>query len=229
MKRNCLILLIVSILILCGCGQTLGGGSTRSPESLVGDVKILSHHGYYISGGFPGDYIDIFGELQNTGQKNLKYIKLTAAFYDSAGEVIRTEWTYANADILLPGEKAPFSFIEAASAEKDYQSYELEVTSCRETTEEPYRDFEFLNTSSYIDDQGYYHVKGEIKNTGTQDIDFVSVVITLYDAGDKVVSASTSLIAHLAAGGTDSFDTWVLPEEASSDIASYILQTDVSD
>lgn len=229
MKRKWFILLIISLLVLSGCGQLPTGTSTPSTESPIGDVKILSHSGYHITGGFPGDYLDIFGELQNTGNKNLKFIKLTTTIYDSAGNVIETKWTYANTDVLLPGEKAPFTFMKMAS-EKDYKSYTVEVTSCRETTDEPYRDFEFLNTSSYIDDQGYYRVKGELKNTGTQDIDFVGVIITCYNAEGKVISASgTTLITDLEAGGIASFDSTVLPKQISSKIVNYTLQTDVSD
>jgi len=227
MKRNCLILLIVSLLILCGCAELSGEAPAPDPESCIGDVKILSHSGY-LTTGFPGHYLEIFGELQNTGNQNLKFIKLTATFFDSAGKVIGTKWTYANTDILLPGEKAPFVFMQLISEEKDYKSYGLEVTSCREKTEEPYRNFEFLNTSSYIDDHDYYHVKGEIKNTGTQDIDFVGVILTCYNAEGKVISASgTCLLVDLKAGTTAPFDTQALPSEISSKIASYSLQTDV--
>ncbi len=229
MKRNYLILLIVSLLILCGCAQLPAGAPTPSPASGRGDVKILTRSGYHITGGFTGDYLDIFGELQNTSNKNLKYIKLTATLYDSAGKVIETVWTFANTDILLPGEKAPFVFMKITSQE-DYKHYAVEVTSCRETTEAPYRDFEFLNTSSYIDDLGYYCVKGEIKNTGTQDIDFVGVIMTCYNAEGKVISVDmTHLIAHLKAGETASFDTHAPPKQISSKIATYSLQTDVSD
>jgi len=116
------------------------------------------------------------------------------------------------------------------ASQKDYKSYTVEVTSCRETTDEPYRDFEFLNTSSYINDQDYYCVKGELKNTGTQEIDFVGVIMTCYNAEGEVISASgTCLIAHLKAGETASFDAHALPKQISSKIASYTLQTDVSD
>ena len=228
MKRNCLILLIVSLLILCGCAELLGETPAPGPESRIGDVKILSHSGY-LTAGFPGHYLEIFGELQNTGNQNLKFIKLTATFFDSDGKVIGTKWTYANTDILLPGEKAPFAFMQLISEEKDYKSYGLEVTSCREKTEEPYRNFEFLNTSSYINDNDYYCVKGEIKNTGTQNIEYVNVIITSYNAKGKVISATSHLIAGLEAGGIASFDTWTLPSGISSEIANYSLQTDVSD
>jgi len=229
MKRNCLVLLIVSLLILSGCAQLPAGAPTPSPGSPVGDVKILTRSGY-LTAGFPGHYLEIYGELQNTGNKNLRFIKLTTTLYDSAGNVIGTKWTYAHTDILLPGEKAPFVFMKMISQEKDYKSYGLEVTSCRETTEEPYRNFEFLDTSSYIDDKGYYRVKGELKNTGTQDIDFVGVIITCYNAEGKVISASgTCLMVDLKAGKTAPFDTEAHPKQISSQIRNYSLQTDVSD
>ena len=227
MRRNYLILLIAGLLILCGCALLTGEAPAPGAESYISDIKILSRSGY-LTAGFPGHYLHIYGELQNTCNKNLRSIKLTATLYDSAGKVIRTDWTYAYTDILLPGEKAPFVFIELISLEKGYKSYGLEVTSCRETTEEPYRNFEFLNTSSYTDDHGYYHLKGEIKNTGSQDIDFVGVVITCYNAEGKVISASgTCLLADLKAEKTAPFDTQVLPDQISSEIVSYSLQTDV--
>ncbi len=197
------------------------------PESYIRDIKILSHSGYLTS-AFPGDYLEIYGELQNTGNKNIEYIKLTTTSYDSADKVIGTKWAYADTDILLPGDKAPFGFIEMISREKNYKSYGLEITSCQETTEEPYRDFEFLNTSSYIDDDGDYHVKGDIKNNGTQDMKSVGVVITCYNAEGKVVSASgTFSLVELKAGEAAPFDTQALSREISSEITSYSLQTDV--
>lgn len=230
MKKRCLILLIVGLLILCGCTQ----GSTKAPagsSSLpVDDVMIISHYGYYISGSFPGDFVKIFGEVENIGQYNLKSIKITAGFYNGAGETIRTDWTYVYADILLPGEKSPFTFIEYASADSDYQTYEVGVTSCRETTEEPYQDFEFLNISTYTDDDGGYHVAGELKNTGSQDIDSVEVRATFYDEMGKVVAVSEGYLGFtegLAAGETEPFDIRTLEEEASPKITSYSLQTRV--
>lgn len=231
MKKKCLILVIAGLLILCGCTQ----GSTEAPagsSSLpVDDVMIISHYGYYISGSFPGDYVKIFGEVENIGQDNLKYIKITADFYNGAGEIIKTERTYVHADILLPGEKAPFTFIEYASADRDYQTYEVVVTSCRETTEEPYRDFEFLNISTYTDDDGDYHVAGELKNTGSQDIDSVKVLATFYDEMGKVVAVSSDdylgRTEGLAVGESEPFDIMTLEEEASQKITSYSLHTRV--
>lgn len=229
MKRSHLILLIAVLLILCGCVQLLGCEAEPGAESRVGDIKVLSHEGYYVTGTMVGNYVEIFGELQNIGNRNLRFIKLTATLYDSDGKVIGTDYTYASTDILLPAEKAAFSIMKGPTGE-DYEYYVLEVTSCKETTEEPYRDFEFLNTSSYINDNGYYCVKGEIKNTGTQNIDSVGVIITFYNTEGKVISVSgISLIADLEAGGIASFDTWTTPDWISSEIASYSLQTDVSD
>lgn len=221
MKRSYLIPLITSLLILSGGAQLLGCGSSS-------DIEILSRKGYYVTGTMVGNYVEIFGELQNTGNKNLRLIKLTATLYDSDGKEMGTDYSYAYTDILLPGDKAPFSIMLGPTG-RDYESYTLEVTSYKETTEEPYRDFEFLNTSSYINDNGYYCVKGEIKNTDSQNIDSVAVIITFYNAEGKVISATSHLKKDLEAGGIVSFDTWTLPDWISSDIANYSLQTDVSD
>jgi len=228
MKRSYFTSLIAGILILCGCIQLLGCETESGPESCVSDIKVLSHEGYYDTSGMVGSYVEIFGEVQNIGDRNLTFIKLTATLYDNDRQVIGTDYTYARADILLPGEKAAFSIMKGPTGE-DFESYILEVTSCGETTDVPYRDFEFLNTSSYIDDKGYYCVKGDLKNIGTQNIDYVDVIITFYNTEGEVVSATSFLIAGLEASGIAPFDTYTLPDWISSKIASYSLQTDVSD
>ena len=228
MKRNCLILLIVSLVILCGCGQLPAG--MPSPKSSRGDVKILTHSGIKYGGG---PTVRISGEVQNIGTSNLEYVKLDATFYDSENKVIQRdpEWNWHHTvwmDVLLPGEKAPFWFI-IIGLTKEYKSYRLSVAEVRQTTKQPYRDFEWLDQSSFIGERDWYRVKGSIKNTGTQDVHHLNILVTFYDAQGKVVwvdlvGPPTQLKEGLGAGKTASFEAQAI-SHISSKIKSYSLKT----
>ena len=225
MKRLLVLLFLVGALILCSCSGA-PGRPTAGSESCLGDIRILSHHGYYVTSNIGRNRVQICGEVQNTGEENLKSIRVVATLYDSENKVIGKDDALVRTDILLPGEQCPFSIIEM-DLKGDFDSYALEVTSCKQTTEEPYRDFEFIGVSSHLDDLSFYHVKGSIKNIGAQDIDSLGVCVTFYDRQGKVISSSISTIGSLNAGETTSFDELATPREIGPKIADYTLQTKV--
>lgn len=209
---------IVMVLLVSGCV----GGAPKEFFPSEGDVKILSHNGYTVS-DMTGTYAVVVGEVQNMGRDALSYVKITAALYDSENNILATDYTYAQIKVLLPGQKSPFIFIKLSSAER----YGLEVTKSTLTTEEPYREFEILSHSSFIDDDGDYRVTGEIKNTGAQEATDTEVIATFYDANGEVVGASVIATVEprdLSAGQTASFDLQVTPDKIASEIATYTLQ-----
>lgn len=57
-----------------------------------------------------GDYgYEIVGEVQNVGNETSDYVSLIAAVYDSAGNLITVEFTFADADVMAPGDISSFS------------------------------------------------------------------------------------------------------------------------
>lgn len=75
---------------------------TPTPEL---DLVMLSH-----SGGRDGRYMTIVGEVRNDTDRAARFVKVVATYYDSAGSVVETDFTYvqsANAT-LAPGQRAAF-------------------------------------------------------------------------------------------------------------------------
>jgi hypothetical protein len=75
-------------------------GSGLKPEGLrvqVGDQRI-NDYGWY----------EIVGEVQNAGTQNTQYVKAIATFYNDAGTVIETDFTYTRPSDLAAGQSAPF-------------------------------------------------------------------------------------------------------------------------
>lgn len=85
---------------------------------------------------------------------------------------------------------------------------------------------EMLSSSSYIDDIGYFHVVGEVKNNSPTAVSFVQVSGTFYDVNNKVVETTFTYTnpSDIVPGGTAPFDLTLLSASVPiSQIDSYKL------
>jgi len=158
--------------------------SEPSPEESEVQPEILSHSSYVNDLG----YFIVVGEVKNTLQSNIKYVKIVATFYDAQKNVIGTDFTYTALDILEPNQKSPFE-LSSYPDKIVPASYKLTVSN-KETDEEPFTGLKILSHSAKIDDLGYHKIVGEVKNEGTQKATFVKVVCTYYGTGGKIIGTS---------------------------------------
>lgn len=160
--------------------------SLTSSANAVAQVTILSHSGYIDSLG----WYNVVGEVQNSGDIHLKYVKITATFYDSNDVVVDTSFTFADINVLLVGRKSPFKvslYNTEQSAKVDH--YSLGVTYDIFELGKP-EGLEILSSSSYVDTLGWMHVVGEIKNIGVYATTYVKVIAIFYDSTGKVVDCA---------------------------------------
>jgi hypothetical protein len=69
--------------------------------------RILSHSSYVSSTG----NMHIVGEVINESFQPIRFVEITATFYDSNNRVIGTDFTFTNPSTLQPGQIAPFDMI----------------------------------------------------------------------------------------------------------------------
>jgi hypothetical protein len=69
---------------------------------------------------------EVFGEVINETSSNVTLVRVTATFYNSSGNVIRSDDSFAMIDVLAPGQKSPFRIYFSDLPE--YARYELSVT-----------------------------------------------------------------------------------------------------
>jgi hypothetical protein len=50
----------------------------------------------------------IVGEVINESFQPIRFVEITATFYDSNNRVIGTDFTFTNPSTLQPGQRAPF-------------------------------------------------------------------------------------------------------------------------
>jgi hypothetical protein len=53
-------------------------------------------------------WYEVVGEVVNGGTDSTEYVKVVATFYDEAGQVINTDFTYTDPSDLAAGQSAPF-------------------------------------------------------------------------------------------------------------------------
>jgi hypothetical protein len=154
----------------------------------LGNVKILSHSSFYDS----LNTLWVVGEVENTGDMATQFTKVTATFYNSSNQVVAVETGYTEIDVLLPGRKSPFDIMlsESDGSLKVY-NYSLTVSWDNYAAGKPLA-LQILSNSSRIDELGYMHVLGEIKNTGSLTARFTKAIATFYDANGTVVGEASS-------------------------------------
>jgi len=197
------------------------------PVDAAGQAVILNNHTGYIdlTRLYRGLY-HVIGEVQNTGDGALWLVKITATFYDSAGAVVATDFTFTMLWILHPGQKSPFDILLsdiAQSAKVDH--YELEISY--EQYESLPVGLEILSHSKYEDSIGYIHVVGEIKNIGDRDAHMVFIAATFYDSSGKVagVAYTFSHPANLTAGQKAPFEVLLEKDPVGKRVvATYVLE-----
>jgi len=171
--------------------------ATATPA--IPPLEILSHQSYTDGGWF-----HVVGEVQNNSETAMDFVKIVITLYDESGGVVGTDFTYTELDVIPPGGKAPFS--SGTDEFGDVASYEVQVQGSECDT--PDQVLEVVSHDSYVDG-GWLHVRGEVKNSGEADQEFVKIVVTLYDASGAVVGADFSYtdLDVIPAGGTAPFET----------------------
>lgn len=75
-------------------------------------------------------WYEIVGEVVNGGSEATEFVKVVATFYDEAGQVIGTDFTYTDPSDLAAGRSAPFEITESdEDISDDIESVELAAQS----------------------------------------------------------------------------------------------------
>jgi hypothetical protein len=144
----------------------------------------------------------IVGEITNRGTSTAKSVEVSAAFYDSQGQVLAADYTYTQPSDIPPGETAPFEIISftstgsaISSASVNAESNEYSVindslpTFVEQSNTKSVKDYGLnLSFSGSVNEKAK-SLTISIKNPKTSDAKIYEVHITLSDDA-RVKSAS---------------------------------------
>jgi len=188
-----------------------------SPNATIqNDSSFIDETGYY----------HVVGEVKNTGDVWLQFVRTAATFKDQSGTVVDTSFTYTELDRVAPSIASGFDILELDTGKSAMiRSYTLAL-EFQEAT--PLTTaLEIINTSSSKDSLGYLEILGEVKNNGDTISEFTKVVATYYGSDGRVVHVAftytdpTTIQPH----SQQSFKLTLLSVTRSNQAASWSLDT----
>ena len=153
------------------------------------------------------DYLHVIGEMLNPTDQWLEYVKIVVTFYDSAGTMIGTDFTYTELDLIPPGDTGAFDTgIDVSTLGGEVDSYELQVQA-RPASHIPYQDL-VAEVSNQYESYGYWHLEGLVRNTGNLHCEYVKIVAAFYDSNDQIVGVDFTYteLDEVSAGSQSPFD-----------------------
>jgi hypothetical protein len=94
---------------------------------------------------------DIAGQIKNVGNGTAESIQIIFSYYDKKGEVIGSDYVYANQDLLKPGQKSPFSQMVDEEIGDDMKAYEVSLSWQNSDGSEEYAEnVQVEDESNYI-------------------------------------------------------------------------------
>jgi hypothetical protein len=98
---------------------------------------------------------DIAGQLKNVGNGTAESIQIIFSYYDKKGQVIGSDYVYANQDFLKPGQKSPFSQMVDEEIGDDMKAYEVSLSWQNSDGSEEYAEnVQVEDESNYMIDSG---------------------------------------------------------------------------
>lgn len=185
---------------------------TRTPsETLTPDtVRVRSCRTYSSY-----SILYVAGEVVNDMSLPVYSVKVQGVFYDSAGEVVASRFTYAYLTRTAPGQRNPFKLSVLSGAEL-IDSFELAL-SWRESSILDYDDIAVVSQ----DTRDYYGVEvyGEVRNDHEREMRGVEVAVTFYDAAGEVVDVDRAYasVTALTPGAISSYSVKTFDEDLTFD------------
>ncbi|MCW4042273.1 MAG: FxLYD domain-containing protein [Candidatus Bathyarchaeota archaeon] len=195
------------------------------PANALGEVVILDNHSSYIA---LSGALHVVGEVNNTGETNVKNIIISVTYFDIDDRAIASGSSSVLQEILLPRMKAPFdAVLTGSSVVQQVDRYELEV-SFSETDIVLNRTLLVQSYSFLSNITGSFVVIVEVKNSGTEISNATNAVTTCYDSSGTVVAAKQSDLMNLNRGETGYF-VIIIDEPQGTKVTSYEVSAISSD
>jgi hypothetical protein len=196
-----------------------GGPGEVPPASVLTVIGSTS----YIDDGAT---LHVAGEVRNNGADFLEFVEITGVFFNAAGEIITSDYTYTHADFVGPAETAGFDLPIDNGANLGVARYELTVAG-QPSAERPAAGLVIQSESASVDGGGDYHVTGTVVNQSGAAVEFVKVIGTFFGPDGTIVRSDFTYtdLDEIPPGGTDSFDL-IVAAGGSAGIATYTLKVE---
>lgn len=151
------------------------------------------------------DQSALIGIVKNVGAVKLEFVKIHALVYDKRGEQIAQEDTYAQRNVLRPGERSPFLMVLDTDAVVASYTFSL---SADLRLFVPERIIEIVDADLYARDGSLgesalrtpSHVRMTLLNRSDRALEYVEVTLAGYDASGQLSAVGFDYVERLEPG-----------------------------
>jgi len=180
-----------------------GSGPTATPAGQA-VISVTQHINYRV-----GKTLYFAGIVKNNGSVAVGSIKVTLTLFDANGGVVGTGSDFILSNVVLnPAQQVGFQIIVDTPPDKwakeDLQPTADAISSSFSSTAP---GLSITGDAIAVGQYSAYVVRGLIKNSDTKSADLVSVIVTAYDASNKLVEVESAFAEpfSIAAGKTGNF------------------------
>jgi hypothetical protein len=139
----------------------------------------------------------IAGQIVNNAAQALEFIRITVQLYDADDNLLAQQDDFVSSDLVLPGEYAPFSMSFSDGLPPGTVRYDLNATAryadfAARTFYGP-ENFEWTSEAGF-DENNLLVVQGQVRNEGNKSANLVKVIVTVFDADQRVIATDTTLV-----------------------------------
>jgi len=158
-----------------------------------------------------GETVHLVGEIENKGDTALGKLGIKAAGLSNEGQAMDSKTDQPYFDPVVPGKRTPFRiFLDA----RDVAKVEL-TTSGQPVSGAPAAGLEVSNVTVSEPSSGYTHLRGEVKNPGSDAVDGVLIAVLRDESGQVVEVHRQSLLQPIPSGAS-TFDVLALHRGAKT-------------
>lgn len=129
------------------------------------------------------------GAVSNPGSVPLTDVVVEASLLDANGVLLAREAAFTQLDVAQPGKSAPFAilFENPPDSFAQYQVIPVSAVPMSDQTRY-YFDLEPFDLFGAAKEQSMYRVRGQIRNTGSNDVESIRLVVVTYDDENRVLA-----------------------------------------
>jgi hypothetical protein len=170
---------IVFLLVVLSTIYLLPHVAAAPNATIQNDSSFIDEAGYY----------HVVGEVKNTGDVWLHFVRIAATFKGQNGDVVDTNFAYTELDRVAPNVASGFDIVELDTGKSAMiTSYTLALDF--QQTDALTTALQIVNTSSSKISLGWLQIVGEVKNNGDTISDYTKVVATFYGGDGRVVAVA---------------------------------------
>lgn len=149
------------------------------------------------------------GAVDNPGDEALTEVVIEASLFDGSGVLLSREAAFAQLDVVLPGQSAPFAILFETPPDS-FAQYQVSAVAGVPLSPQAryYFDLETFDLRGSPIGVTTYRVAGQLRNYGTGDVETIRLVVVAYDKEDRILAQRQAELAVtlLKAGAATPFE-----------------------